>query len=277
MQINDPSGTETRVRRWGRLLLRGWCRDGDFAGYRLGDFFYDKSGHTAMTRAPRILHRIKLNEHMERPPRYTDTIRINLCESDSGKLFQDRVKEAEASMEHLTPAMARTLRPVLDEIIARHEPSNTAKRLMEEQAARAASVMPVMYRPHTDCGKREVVVPEGYRQVLDPDNVMAGDLTSTPEGFWKPVNGVHAAFAGMAAIDALGRTYIRPIAKPFRVTGRGWYSTTNSGWIFIGGDNENPDDKRWGWNEDGSHNGPDRGLDLIARATAEQAKILDAL
>ncbi len=133
--------------------------------------------------------------------------------------------------------------------------------------------MPVRYKPHSDCTKREVQVPEGYEKISpwtsgprSPEDLIADEVSGT----WKPVPMFY---------DARAVFMIRPKPAPFKITGAGWYKCRNGAWV------KDPDivnrqfrGQQW-WHENGywrSDFYPCR-LDLISRATPAQAAILDAL
>ncbi len=77
------------------------------------------------------------------------------------------------------------------------------------------------------------------------------------------------------AIVPNGYTVIRPIAKPFKVEGDGWFHSRDGSWIKM--TNESTVSDHDGWYDNGKHASGDADLDLIARATPQQAAILDAL
>ncbi len=149
--------------------------------------------------------------------------------------------------------------------------------------------MKVEYKPHTDCEKREPLAPEGWEivrningEITPPGKDSSGAAVETRaevDGYWKVVETFHGT--------PIGALLIRPIAKPFKLSGPGWYKDALGAWQnltscmywYHSGDEwvYSCCETKIHYNSDGSNKSPRRGADLIARATDAQAKILDAL
>ncbi len=126
--------------------------------------------------------------------------------------------------------------------------------------------IPVTYKPHTDCEKREVQVPEGYE--IHPEGTIFAITNQLMElnGLWAPLK--HGAPHGTLVICH--------IAKPFKVDGPGWYKQRDGGWI------KNPpmenNHHNYYWYENGRwYPSEEHPNDLIAKATPQQAALLDTL
>ncbi len=239
--------------------------------YKVGAHWYHHDGSLGACgdrTVPKILYKLKVNEHMEAKWHTgfdtagdaSDITHYAIYGMrENGDLFLQKVEETKKNMEGLAPQTMRAMRDCLDGILLQRE---------------AEKPMPVQYAPHSDCNRREVAVPEGWERV-EPRDVIEGDLCDD-EGYWKPC-GFHLIMTARAR--GFGGPYIRPIKKPFKVEGEGWYRTRGGGWV------KDPLTVRplraweaW-WAENGIWlvDGSESGLDLIARATPAQAALLDAL
>ncbi len=205
-----------------------WCERISHKGvYRLGRHHYWVSGSATLSTpsAPRILHRIKLNE----PVSGGDTAAYRECTAEYIQGFAER-------MGISVPAV-------------QGEPDR----------------MRVTYHvEHTETGlcKREAVVPPGYERVYVLGPQEWREALCEDDGFWVPYDG-RSAFT------------IRPIAKPFKVEGDGWFRSRDGSWIKM--TNESTGSECEGWYDNGKHASGDPDLDLVAKATPAQAALLDSL
>ncbi len=275
-----------------------WCRTPlGTLKFALGEWLYREDGTSGAPGAPRILHRIKLNEPV----------------STGGEKFQEAVKRAAIDnainvskliedgylapyiigFDHGDKSDAMTLalwgKDFFQEAkIMREEwakkaaetPGEALIRLREAENRRAAQsllgIIPVTYRTthHDDkpC-KREAVAPEGYewstRQFGD-------DSLTEYNGEWFPVNSLPGNY-----LVPDGTPVIRPIAKPFRLLGPGWYKARGGSWVDLRKEiGWYSDGKGWShqsYKEDGQHANRSPDARLIARATSQQAAVLDTL
>ncbi len=127
-----------------------------------------------------------------------------------------------------------------------------AKIMYQERAKNEP--MKVTYKPHTDCGKKEPEIPEGWELAIGQPVASLEGMLMPKDGRWVPA---------VWGIAEHGKT-IRPKPAPLRVIEAGWYATTRGDWIKV--------------TEERLKKHPTFMRDsLIARATAAQAAPLDAL
>ncbi len=179
-----------------------WCESiTGWNGLRLGSYWYGFDGTPKNEKNPRILHRIKLNEKPE---------------ASSGEKFQEAVKKAGARMSAVRGAIINDL--IDSGYLAPYQ-------IYESQMACPEEPIPVTYHPHSDCTKREVVVPEGYEDVNSRPGCVAdrSELLMPHRGQWVPFD-IHRVRANAPVI--------RPKPAPFKIDGAGWYRYTH-GWVKL--------------------------------------------
>ncbi len=190
--------------------------------FRLAGFVYTEEGTAFLQGAPKILYKIRVNEPVSGGGAGQQL--LDLCEKRS--------------------------REICDTALAGRFDGGIN------------TPMPVTYKPHTDCNKREPIAPEGF-ELLPPHTANdISDLLVERDGFWVKCS---------MPID-VNKAIIRPIAKPFKVEGKGWYQLELGSWVKI-------TERGWdtNWNDDGSSKLPHIISNIVCRATPTQAKILDAL
>ncbi len=179
---------------------------------------------------------------------------------------------------------AGTIRVEGDRLVAdlgptlRYSDTIRDRLLGEAEEKYAARIFPNVYyrnlHSNTERCKREPVIPEGYEMFVPwcaPEDSWMMRKTDGVKEWWAPFDSV--AFEGYACSGY--NVVIRPIANPFNASGPGWFKTRTGSWIKKNGEWSNS--MTVGWFLDGKHAGDDERLDLIARATPQQAAILDAL
>ncbi len=111
-----------------------------------------------------------------------------------------------------------------------------------------------------------IEIPKGWE--LSPDSDAKSGEQYERDGKWVSVP------KNTTVIFIIGYkpTIIRPLPPPFRIDGPGWYKTERKCWIHL-------DLSNYGyyWKPDGESNFKNILSRLIAKATPEQARILDAL
>ncbi len=225
----------------------------------VGGNFYKEDGSPAAFHYRRILHKLRVNEHME---------------AAAPNDVSDITHYAFYGMRHdgsLTDRLAvhpSDCFPGYRAFREKQERDRILREAKAEQARREAAPMSVQYHPHSDCGKREPIVPEGWEVVTECHGSELWDMLTDIDGKW-----VSPARCQPDVGATIGNLLIRPIKK-FRLSGPGWYKRRHkAAWLkFTEGE------LRSSYDETGRNllSGGD-AFDLIARATDAQAAILDAL
>ncbi len=174
---------------------------------------------------------------------------------------------------------AGTIRVEGDRLVAdlgptlRYSDTIRDRLLGEAEEKYAARIFPQVYyhkvHSHEKECYREPVAPEGY-EIASPELPFPKDwlmrITDGSKEWWGPFDEI--AFCGYSTSGY--NVVIRPIAKPFKIDGAGWYKT-NKGW-------EHLDMNALRWFKHSDALGPFHGdTRLISKATPAQAATLDAL
>ncbi len=246
-----------------------WCEVFDsppgYFAYKLGGHLYDKNGEAySFPLGPRILHKLKVNEHMEAGQKVNaaDVGRDDMADALAyGAVYGDGTRRTFKSMEDFNEWIKH------GNSGARSYTDTIRDRLLGEAEEKyAARIFPQVYyhniHSNTEPRKREIVIPDGYEKCDKKDaelHAFCGKWHETAD----------------RRLSYLTDVFIRPIAKPFKVEGDGWFRSRDGSWIKM--TNESVHSNHEGWYDNGKHASGDPDLDLIAKSTPAQAKILDAL